>query len=79
MDQKQLTITIEKGMQYLIGTVNELPGCHTQGKNMQELFENLQEAIALYFEVEESRKELAFRSFFYVFFGVLFWPGVLFS
>lgn len=46
-------IIIEKGEDgYLISEVVELPGCHTQSKNMNELIERTKEAIALYLEVE---------------------------
>ncbi|TKJ17498.1 hypothetical protein CEE44_03105 [Candidatus Woesearchaeota archaeon B3_Woes] len=40
---------IEKGEDgYLISEVVELPGCHTQAKNMNELLERTKEAISLY-------------------------------
>lgn len=42
-------IIIEKGEDgYLISEVIELPGCHTQAKNMNELLERTKEAISLY-------------------------------
>lgn len=42
-------IIIEKGEDgYLIAEVVELPGCHTQAKNMSELIERIKEAIKLY-------------------------------
>ena len=37
--------------------VPELPGCHTCGETMEELLENLEEAIALYLEVVEYPRE----------------------
>ena len=37
--------------------VPELPGCHTCGETMEELLENLEEAIALYLEVVEHPRE----------------------
>lgn len=41
-------IIIEKGEDgFLISDVVELPGCHTQGKNMKELLERTKEAILL--------------------------------
>lgn len=40
--------------------VPALPGCHTQGDTLQELMENVKEAIELYLETlpEEEKKEL---------------------
>jgi len=40
--------------------VPALPGCHTQGNTLQELMENVKEAIELYLETlpEEEKKEL---------------------
>jgi len=44
-------IIIEKGEDgYLISEVIELPGCHTQAKNFNELIERTKEAISLYLE-----------------------------
>ncbi len=46
----EFNIIIEKGEDgYLISEVVELPGCHTQGKTMDELLENTKEAISLYY------------------------------
>ncbi len=45
----EFNIIIEKGEDgYLISEVVELPGCHTQGKTMDELILNTKEAISLY-------------------------------
>ncbi len=40
--------------------VPALPGCHTQGDTLEELIENVKEAIELYLETvtEEEKKEL---------------------
>lgn len=38
-----------------IGHVPQLPGCHTQGDSLEELMENVSEAIALYLEHAEGR------------------------
>ena len=35
-----------------VGSVPALPGCHTQGKSIDQLLERLREAIALWIEVE---------------------------
>lgn len=43
-----------------IAFVPALPGCHTQGENLQELMENVKEAMELYLETltEEEKREL---------------------
>ncbi|PIN91196.1 hypothetical protein COU57_01540 [Candidatus Pacearchaeota archaeon CG10_big_fil_rev_8_21_14_0_10_32_14] len=47
----EFNIIIEKGGDgYLISEVVELPGCHTQAKNMNELLERTKEAISLYLD-----------------------------
>jgi len=40
--------------------VPALPGCHTQGDGLEELMENIKEAIELYMETltEEEKKDL---------------------
>lgn len=51
---KEYTVVIEQGEDgYLIASVVELPGCHTQAKNMEELMKRVKEAISLYLEVEK--------------------------
>jgi len=56
--KREFTVIIEKGEDdYLIGTVLELRGCHTQGKDLDELIDNIKEAIQLYLEVEEPGEE----------------------
>ena len=35
---------------WYVGSVPELPGCHTQGHTIEELTERMKEAINLYFE-----------------------------
>ena len=52
MTQK-FTVIVEQGEDgYLISEVIELPGCHTQAKNYDELMERTKEAIELYLEVK---------------------------
>jgi len=43
-----------------VAFVPALPGCHTQGDTLQELMDNVKEAVELYLETltEEERKEL---------------------
>lgn len=40
--------------------VPDLPGCHTQGDTLQELMDNVKEAVELYLETlsEEEKEEL---------------------
>ncbi len=37
---------------WYVGSVPELPGCHTQGQTMEELMVNIREAIELYLETQ---------------------------
>jgi len=43
-----------------VAFVPALPGCHTQGDTLQELMENVKEAVELYLETlsEEEKREL---------------------
>ncbi|RLI46723.1 type II toxin-antitoxin system HicB family antitoxin [Candidatus Bathyarchaeota archaeon] len=43
-----------------VAFVPALPGCHTQGDTLQELMDNVKEAVELYLETlsEEEKKEL---------------------
>ncbi len=47
------TVIIEKDEDgYYVGSVPSLKGCHTQGKTMDELLDNIREAIELCLEAE---------------------------
>jgi Uncharacterized conserved protein len=51
---KEYTMIVEKDEdEYYVGSVLELPGCHTQAKSMDELINRMKEAIELYREVEK--------------------------
>jgi predicted RNase H-like HicB family nuclease len=56
---KELTVIIERDEDgYFVGTVPELPGCHTQAKSLDVLMKRIKEAAQLCLEVEaESTKE----------------------
>jgi predicted RNase H-like HicB family nuclease len=43
-----------------VASMPTLPGCHTQGETLEELMDNVREAIELYLEslTEEEREEL---------------------
>ena len=48
----EYTIVIEKDEDgYYVGSIPGLPGCHTQGKSIDQLLERMQEVIALWLEV----------------------------
>ncbi len=56
--ERDFTVIIEAGDDgYLIGSVPELPGCHTQGKGKKQLLERMREAIELYLSVTEQPVE----------------------
>ena len=59
MKINNFTVLIEKDEDgYYVGSVPSLKGCHTQGKTMDELLNNIKEAIGLCLEVEkEAPKE----------------------
>ena len=51
---RKFTVIIERDVDgWLVSEVVELPGCHTQGKTMDELLVNVKEAIELCLEVEK--------------------------
>ena len=54
------TIIMEDETGGYVAFVPALPGCHTQGDTLQELIDNVKEAIELYLETltEEEKKEL---------------------
>ncbi len=59
---REFTVIMEEGEDgYLISEVVELPGCHTQARNLEELMKRTKEAISLYLKSKKdlkiSRKE----------------------
>ena len=55
----EFTVIIERGEDgYLIASVPDLLGCHTQGKTLDELIENVKEAIQLCLDVEREETYL---------------------
>ena len=51
--KKTLTVIVERDEEgWYVGSVPELPGCHTQAKTLDGLMERIKEAIELYLEVE---------------------------
>lgn len=54
---KKYTVIIEKGEDgYLISDVVELPGCHTQAKNLDVLLKRTREAISLYLKSTKDKE-----------------------
>ena len=50
---REFTVIIEQDEDgWLVGSVPSLRGCHTQARNMEDLLENVKEAILLCLEVE---------------------------
>lgn len=54
-------IIIEKDQEgWFVGTVPELPGCHTQGRTIPQLLERMKEAIEVYLEGEKDIPSVKF-------------------
>ena len=50
------TIVIERDEEgCFVGHAPSLPGCHTQARSIDQLMERMEEAIALWLEVEKAR------------------------
>ncbi len=51
--QHQFDVVIERDEEgYYVASVPQLPGCHTQGRSLDELTERVREAVALCLEVD---------------------------
>jgi predicted RNase H-like HicB family nuclease len=49
---RQLDVVIERDEEGLyVGSVPQLPGCHTQGRSLDDLMERMREAVELCLEV----------------------------
>ena len=46
----KLTLVIRQGTTHLIGQIKEIPGVLTQGQTVEEVKENITDALALYLE-----------------------------
>lgn len=50
---QEFHVVIEKGEDgYYVASVVELPGCHTQARELNELDDRVKEAITVYLEAE---------------------------
>ncbi len=57
MAKRAYHIIVEEGIDgYLISSVIELPGCHTQAKTYDHLMRRTREAIELYLDVDKSKR-----------------------
>lgn len=55
---REFTVVIEQDEDGVyVASVPELPGCHTQAENLDELNRRIKEAIELYLEVEAEEGE----------------------
>lgn len=54
------TIIIEDETGGYVAVIPALPSCHTQGDNLEELMENVREAIELYLETltDEEKRDI---------------------
>ena len=59
---RHFNVVVERDSEgFFVATVPALPGCHTLAHSLDQLIERVQEAIALYLEVEgDSAGELDF-------------------
>jgi len=54
----KLTVRIIKGNSFFIGKIKEIPGVLTQGKTIEEVKENIKDALKLYLEdMREDRSD----------------------
>jgi predicted RNase H-like HicB family nuclease len=52
--KRTFNVVIEKDAEgYFVGSVPELPGCHSQARSLDELSKRMKEAIELYLEVQK--------------------------
>lgn len=59
---REFTVVIEQDEEgYLVGTVPDLKGCHTQARSLDELMARVREAILLCLEVGGERDEPSLR------------------
>lgn len=63
----KLTVIITQGEEMLVGQVQEVPGVLSQGKDVAEVMENIQDALELYFldsdvVLEEGHRQLELKN-----------------
>ena len=51
--ERQFDVVIERDDEgYYVASIPQLPGCHTQGRTLDEVNQRIREAAALWLEVE---------------------------
>ncbi|GGH43465.1 type II toxin-antitoxin system HicB family antitoxin [Dyadobacter endophyticus] len=63
----KLTVVITQGEEMLIGQVQEIPGVVTQGANVEQVMDNIQDALGLYFQdsdvvLEKNNSQRTFKN-----------------
>ena len=59
--KRKYTVIIERDEDgWLVSNVVELPGCHTQGKTMDELMSRTREAVSGYLAADHLQSDLDF-------------------
>ncbi len=62
--KSEFSVVIERDKEdYLVASVPEIPGCHTQAKSMDVLLERVKEAISLCLEDQVKKDVLGARQF----------------
>ncbi|OJV20015.1 MAG: hypothetical protein BGO21_11535 [Dyadobacter sp. 50-39] len=66
-EKMKLTVIITQGEEMLVGQVQEVPGVLSQGKDVAEVMENIQDALELYFldsdvVLEEGHRQLELKN-----------------
>ncbi len=58
---RAFTVVIERApeSQWLVGEVVELPGCYTQAPNIEQLEQNIREAIVAYLKTMDTDEPLS--------------------
>ena len=59
MDEYTVVIELDEDG-YYVGSVLELPGCHTQARSLDELLNRIKDAIKAYLEAMETKPQTAF-------------------
>jgi predicted RNase H-like HicB family nuclease len=60
-------VLVEEGLDgFFIAEVPQLPGCYSQGKTVEELMENIKEAIEVYLDTQKELDQKPRKRFFAV-------------
>lgn len=58
ISQLQFKVLIEQDEDgYFVASIPELPGCHTQGKTLEEVRKRIKEAVELYLDLHKDLKK----------------------